>query len=145
LNFCENIGYQKLGTRHSIKLGGSMKKRIVVVLMVVVMMMATSVSALAVEGSPDELDFDIQALLEDANEVIDELIIQAQEDADHADLSNKDLMKIIVKLKQDTKEISKITIKEARDNGCKDVRCYFVEVEIGDKIVKIDPLVVGGW
>lgn len=119
-----------------------MKKRILVVLMVFVLLMVSSISAFAAIG---ELDPVVEALVDKANEEIDNLVDVAKLDADSEDLSNKDLMGIIVELKKETRAISKSAIKDARDIGFNDIHCYFMEVEIGDKIVKIDPLVVGGW
>ena len=106
------------------------------------MLMAATVCAFAVEGT---VATEIQTLVDTANGDIQVLIDGAIADASAEGLSNKDLMKIIIELKKDTRSISQSAIKDARDMGCKDVHCYLIEVVIGEKNVKIDPLVVGGW
>jgi hypothetical protein len=120
-----------------------MKKRILVVIMVVALLMVSSISVFAAVGDVDPVA--VEALVDEANEDIDNLVDEAKIAADAEGLSNKDLMEIIVELKKETREISKSAIKDARDMGCNDIHCYFIEIEIGDKLVKVDPLVVGGW
>lgn len=119
-----------------------MKKRILLVCMVIALLMISSIGAFAATG---DVDPEVQALVDSANEDIDNLVDEAMLAANFEGLSNEELMEIIVELKKETRAISKSAIKAARDMGCKEIRCYFIEVEIGDKIVKIDPLVVGGW
>ncbi|SHI91727.1 hypothetical protein SAMN02745751_01325 [Dethiosulfatibacter aminovorans DSM 17477] len=115
-----------------------MKKRILVLFMVVAMLLATSVSAFAV---------DIEALANEmvatANAEIDELIADAQLEAEAVE-SNGELKEIIAQLVEDTNGISEAAIEKAAEEGII-LECVLVKVEIGHKNVKIDPLVVGGW
>lgn len=84
-----------------------------------------------------------------ANEQIDNLIENAIEDAELLttnDLKRYELEldKIIKELIKDVDKVAKEAIKDAAKNDIT-VYCELIEVEINERVVLIDPLIVGGF
>ncbi|WP_432667256.1 hypothetical protein R9X47_12680 [Wukongibacter baidiensis] len=118
-----------------------MKRFLSVVVLSMLLVMVFSATVFAAE--------DVYSLVEEANQKIEEKIEEAVEKADELDPESSKydvkLDKIINKLIKETDKISKKTIKEAKKKYGATVVCEYVEVQIGNRTVLVDPLNVSGW
>ena len=119
-----------------------MKKLLSAVLAAMLMLSISAPAALA-----DEIEnAEVLQLLEETNEAINEEIEDAQAAADaldpNADDYEEELDEIITELVEETEEIANEAVEEANELGY-DFEKQYVEVQVGDRTVEVDPIHVG--
>ncbi len=118
-----------------------MKKLLSMVIISILLVLVFSSSVFAAE--------DVYSLVEETNERIERMIDRAVERADDLNPESprydQRLDRIINRLVDRTNALAARTIRKAKRKFGVTVICEYVEVQIGNRTVLIDPLRVVGW